>query len=269
MQVIDINYYTRIKSVLKSIISNYPLYQQVDQQKLLITLKFKKLSTGLKHFEADLGVWKSGKADQKIFGSKKGWSTCKLPQGFLGIDNKKGSPIITIGGDFMKWNKIENSNYEVSDTGLIRNSKTGTIRKAHINASGYFALNFVRDGLRKNFRIHRLVAEAFIPNTNNYPCINHKDENKLNNNVDNLEWCTYKYNNNYGDKNIRSAQKLSKPIIQYDTDLNFIKEWNSINEASEKLKLGSSHISQCCSGSINKQGKKYKTVGGFIWRYKN
>lgn len=66
------------------------------------------------------------------------------------------------------------------------------------------------NGQRYKKTIHRLVAEAFIPNPNNYPCINHKDENKENNNVSNLEWCTYKYNSNYGTCRKRAIEKIKK-----------------------------------------------------------
>lgn len=118
---------------------------------------------------------------------------------------------------------------------------------------------------RKNGREHRLVAEAFIPNPNNYPCINHKDENRKNNNVENLEWCTYKYNINYGNrtkKQIRShVPYKSVSVLQYDLNNNFIKEWKSIKEAEHYYNISKNTISQCCQ-------KIQKTAGGFIWKYK-
>lgn len=103
----------------------------------------------------------------------------------------------------MEWKTIENfENYQVSDTGLIRNKKTNLILKTTIKRKhslyGYEMVYLYNNQGRKCFMVHRLVALAFIPNPNNYPQINHKDENSLNNNVSNLEWCTAKYNANYG-----------------------------------------------------------------------
>lgn len=109
--------------------------------------------------------------------------------------------------------------------------------------------------------IHRLVAEAFLPNPNNYPCINHKNEIKDDNMMDNLEWCSYKYNNNYNNKGDRIAKSKWKVICQYDTNMNLIKEWASIKEASDNMNIEHSNIIACCKG-------RQKTSYGFIWRYK-
>lgn len=87
--------------------------------------------------------------------------------------------------------------YEVSNLGNIRNAK-GNILKPNLMGNGYARIGLHRKGNAKTVLVHRLVAEAFIPNPNNYPCVNHKDETRDNNNADNLEWCTYKYNNEYG-----------------------------------------------------------------------
>lgn len=97
------------------------------------------------------------------------------------------------------WVKIKNfENYEISNLVEVRNTKTGNILKPHKNKNGYLQILLRKDGKIKCFYIHRLIAECFIPNPDNLPCINHKDENKLNNNIINLEWCSYKYNANYG-----------------------------------------------------------------------
>ena len=122
------------------------------------------------------------------------------------------------------------------------------------NTIGYVNVPLSKDGCTKPIYVHRLVAEAFIPNPNNYPCVNHIDENKENNKVDNLEWCTVKYNNNYGSH----IEKISKKVIQYDLKGNFIKEWESIAKASKELKL--SKIWEVCNGKRNK-------CGNFIWKY--
>lgn len=89
-------------------------------------------------------------------------------------------------------------NYDVSNFGEIRNSKTGRLRKTSISCKGYEMVILFKNGKRKNCSVHRLVAETFIPNPNNLPEVNHKDEIKTNNFVDNLEWCTRIYNENYG-----------------------------------------------------------------------
>ena len=97
------------------------------------------------------------------------------------------------------WKKIPNyENYDVSNLGKIRNSKTSILRKTSIFRTGYEMVVLFKNGKRKNCSVHRLVAEAFIPNPNNLPEVNHKDEIKTNNFVDNLEWCTRIYNENYG-----------------------------------------------------------------------
>jgi hypothetical protein len=103
--------------------------------------------------------------------------------------------------------------YQVSNTGKVRSLNyrhTGKtkVMKPSTNKLGYKCVNLCKDGKRKIYFIHRLVALAFIPNPNNYPIINHKDENPSNNAVWNLEWCTYEYNNNYGNRN----KKLSEAI---------------------------------------------------------
>ena len=114
---------------------------------------------------------------------------------------------------------------------------------------------------KKRFFVHRLVAEAFLPNPNNLPQVNHKDENKLNNCVSNLEWCTNLYNHNYGTINERISQSQSKPVLQYDLNGNLIKEWKSINECGRNG-FHQGDICKCCNG-------KRKTAKGFIWVYKN
>lgn len=133
---------------------------------------------------------------------------------------------------------------------------------------GYEFIRLSNNKITKNHRVHRLVAEAFIPNPNNYPCVNHKDENKLNNCVNNLEWCTTAYNNNYGtrltkiSKSLTNNPKISKKVNQYDKNGNFIKQWESMIEVERQLGIKNEHIGQCC-----RKVKKYKTAGGYIWKY--
>lgn len=97
-----------------------------------------------------------------------------------------------------QWKKITNTNYEISNFGrLMRNNK---IIKPVKCSNGYLEYFLWKDGKRSVYLAHRLVAKYFIPNPNNLPQINHKDENIQNNNINNLEWCTSKYNANYGSR---------------------------------------------------------------------
>jgi len=102
------------------------------------------------------------------------------------------------------WVDIEGyeGQYQVSNTGYVKSVKRNRILKA-TNVHGYLQISLSDHGQIKKRLIHRLVAETFIPNLENFPQVNHKDENTMNNSVENLEWCTVKYNNNYGSRNSR------------------------------------------------------------------
>ena len=151
--------------------------------------------------------------------------------------------------------------YLVSNTGKIYSILAKRILKTCISNKGY-ELACLRNekGYRKQYTVHRLVAMSFLDNPNNYPIINHKDENKLNNNIDNLEWCTIDYNNNYGTR----TQRTRKKICQYDTNYKLIKIWDGIRVASRELNIPSQQISQCC-----KKSQYRHTAGGYIWEYLN
>lgn len=124
--------------------------------------------------------------------------------------------------------------------------------------TNYLCVTLCLNGKHINALVHRLVAKAFIPNPYDYPEINHKDENKLNNCIDNLEWCTRKYNKNYGSGNLRSASKRSKKVIQYSDT--FYKEWNSLNEAARGNNVAAGSIRSACI-------KKHKCCN-YYWKYK-
>ena len=113
---------------------------------------------------------------------------------------------------------------------------------------------------KKYKKIHRLVAETFIPNPNNLPYINHKNENRSDNRVENLEWCDSKYNNNYGNRNKKIGVANSKKVKQYDLKGNYIKTWSSIMQVERTLKIKNSNIVKNCKGRSNK-------AGGYIWKY--
>lgn len=108
--------------------------------------------------------------------------------------------------------------------------------------------------------MHRLVAKAFISNPNNYPVVNHKDENPNNNSVNNLEWCDEVYNTNYGTGIDRRTKKQIKKVYQYDSEGNLLKEWTSATECFRKTGFSNKGISKCCNGIK----PSYK---GFKWSY--
>ena len=144
--------------------------------------------------------------------------------------------------------------YQISNFGNIKSLRTNKLVKAFKNTKGYCQVSLWNNNVKKMFVVHRLVAQEFIPNPNNLLQVNHKDEDKKNNNVDNLEWCSVKYNCNYGTRNIR----LSSPVICVELN----KRFNSINDASNELNIQQAHISGCCA-----KRKHYKTAGGFHWQY--
>lgn len=156
--------------------------------------------------------------------------------------------------------------YQISNLGRVKRLGNNKTKKEKIkipakNKDGYLRVNLYKEGKYKTFTVHRLVAEAFIQNPNNYPCVNHKDENPSNNNVDNLEWCDYKYNSNYGTCQQRRVEKQSKSVLQFTKDNEFIMEWLSTMECARNgFNQGS--VAACCRG-------ERKTHKGFIWRYKN
>ena len=148
--------------------------------------------------------------------------------------------------------------YMVSNWGRVKSIKFGKERilKPVTNSSGYLLVGLYKNNIEKKYSVHRLVAEAFIPNPYNLPQVNHRDENKLNNNVDNLEWCTNEYNINYGTR----TERYSKSVLQYTLDGEFVGEWPSTRECGRNgFNQGS--VSACCRGEL-------KTHKGFIWRYK-
>ena len=147
--------------------------------------------------------------------------------------------------------------------GNVRKTKSERLLKPFDTGRGYLNVKLSKDNIAKTISIHRLVAKTFIENPKNLKQVNHKDENKSNNNFENLEWCTHKYNQNYGIKKTVVAEKISKPVNQYDLEGNFIKRWSSATEYYKSLGKKMGHgITDCCKN-------KRKTCYGFKWRYAN
>ena len=158
--------------------------------------------------------------------------------------------------------------YEVSSLGRVRSlertvtSKNGVTQKFPGKilkpgvVRGYLMVELCKNGIRRSYYIHRLVSTAFIPNPNNLPQVNHLSEDKLNNSVENLEWCSAKENSNYGTRTKRSSEKRSKPVLC--VELNQI--FPSLTEAAKQLCLSVGNISHVLVG-------RHKTTGGYHFEY--
>lgn len=184
----------------------------------------------------------------------------------------------------------------VNDNGRIYDKPIhGAVLKQTNHSKGYKTVSLTKNGKTTQEYVHRIVASAFIPNPDNLPAVNHKDEDKTNNFVENLEWCTISYNNAYGTKTQKQAAKIRgiphkedhkekisnslkeyykthtsasvgrksekrKPIFQFDLDGNFIREYLSVHEASNGIISRRRNITAVCNG-------KRKSAYGYIWRW--
>lgn len=144
--------------------------------------------------------------------------------------------------------------YKISNYGNVKSLKFGKekILKQTKDKDGYLYVGLCKQGKIKMCKVHRLVAKAFIANPNNLQQVNHKDENKTNNNVTNLEWCTNEYNINYGTRN----QRASKQVICLETGVIY----PSLKEVKRQLGFAQSYISFACRG-------KRKRAYGYTWKY--
>ncbi|MBQ7798752.1 MAG: HNH endonuclease [Clostridia bacterium] len=179
------------------------------------------------------------------------------------------------------WKDIEGyeSLYQVSNLGNVKSldhiRKNGTneyMQKGKLlkpqlnNKTRYFYIRLSKNGKVKSFLLHRIIAQAFIVNPNNYKEINHKDENPSNNSLQNLEWCDRKYNINYGTGNQRRSQteigtkKGAKKVCQFDLKNNLLKIWDSQSQIKKELGMAQSNICNCCNG-------KRQSAYGYKWRY--
>ena len=144
--------------------------------------------------------------------------------------------------------------YAITPEGEVWSYKSKKFLKLTDNGNGYLIVALWKNGERKWYLVHRLVADAYIPNPDNLPQINHRDENKANNSLQNLEWCDCKYNNNYGTK----IDRQKKTILQFDLDGNFIREWECAADVGKEVQA---NICHCLKG-------KRKSAYGFVWKYK-
>lgn len=169
--------------------------------------------------------------------------------------------------------------YLVNRKGEIYSVRAKKILKPNYTSKGYASVELWSKGKRTRKLIHRIVAEAFIPNPDGLPQVNHIDENPRNNEVNNLEWCTAKYNMNYGNgaktrhlkidyskdiykiNAVVNGKKACKPVLMFTKDGHFISEFKSLKEAEKMTGIDSRYISAVLHG-------KNKTAKGYVWKLK-
>lgn len=183
--------------------------------------------------------------------------------------------------------------YQVSNLGRVKSVKryvkhykggvksiSERILKLTNDSYGYLVIHLSKNGVGKMYKVHRLVAEAFIPNQDNKPTVDHINTIKTDNRIENLRWATdtEQKKNELTKQHSSEAHKgektnfygkygkkhpNSKPVLQYDLDGNFIKEWECASQVQREINIISSNITSCCRGRYG-----FKTAGGYVWKYK-
>lgn len=169
------------------------------------------------------------------------------------------------------WKPIKDfPNYAISNKGRVysftRSEAFNKVVRMRIGKHGYYYVMLCKDSKVITKKVHRLVAENFLPNVENLDCVNHRDECRTNNAAENLEWCTTAYNVTYGGAKRKVQEKFvetgwSKAVEQYDKQGNLISTFSSIAEAARRSGCSKTGICSCCRG--NRLSNR-----GFIWKYK-
>lgn len=161
------------------------------------------------------------------------------------------------------WKTIKGfEKYEVSNTGKVRNAKTKKIINPYVSKEGFFTINiYNNDKKRERKFIHRLVAETFLTDFETWQVVEHKDQNKLNNNVNNLEWVNKGNSISFNKGVHKRAIKRRKPLNMYDLEGNLIKRFESVKQAAQELALNENSISLCARGIVKQYcGRKFEYI---------
>lgn len=168
--------------------------------------------------------------------------------------------------------------YTIETDGRVYSKIRHRWLKATLGDNGYYGIELRNNEGHKRLSIHRLVALTYIPNPNHFPFVNHKDEVKTNNNVNNLEWCTHQYNITYGsvqdrktmhtdyskasykENAIKNGKSVCRAVSRFTKEGKYLDSFESARDAARQLGFTSYHITECCK-------EKRKTSNGFIWRY--
>lgn len=166
-----------------------------------------------------------------------------------------------------EWRPIKGyeGQYEVSNHGRIKslsreeNNRTlkDRIMKQYVGKTGYMQVRLCKNNQTKLWKVHDLIAKSFIENPYDFPIVNHKDGNKINNDISNLEWCSYSHNIKHA---YRTGLRMMRPIEQRTKDGSFVKKWDCATDASKGTGINLSHIWGCCN-------HQRKSAGGFKWQY--